>query len=65
MSIRKLVIGWYSWFLDVTKYLNGKLKEKTEYVVFQRSFDKDGNYENEGFIQFATKSKLCWLVCLL
>lgn len=51
--------------LDVTKYLNGKLKEKTEYVVFQRSFDKDGNYENEGFIQFATKSKLCWLVCLL
>ncbi|CAH3034081.1 unnamed protein product, partial [Porites evermanni] len=41
----------------VTKYLNGKLKEKTEYVVFQRSFDKDGNYENEGFIQFATKKE--------
>ena len=46
------------------KYLNGKLKENTEYAVFQRSFDQDENYENEGLIQFTTKSKLhvCKLV---
>ncbi|XP_073259128.1 receptor-type tyrosine-protein phosphatase delta-like [Porites lutea] len=39
------------------KYLNGKLKENTEYAVFQRSFDQDENYENEGLIQFTTKKE--------
>ncbi|CAH3043649.1 unnamed protein product, partial [Porites evermanni] len=39
------------------KNLNGKLKENTEYAVFQRSFDQDENYENEGFIQFTTKKE--------
>ena len=37
-----------------TKYLNGKLKEGTDYAVFQRSFSKNGNYEDEGFIKFKT-----------
>ena len=41
-------------FLAEIKYLNGKLDDDTEYAVFQRSFDKDGNYEDEGFIQFTT-----------
>ena len=37
------------------KYLNGKLKEGTEYAVFQRSFSKNGDYyENEGFVKFKT-----------
>lgn len=36
-------------------YLNGKLDENTKYAVLQRSFDQDGNYENEGFIKFTTK----------
>lgn len=56
-------ISW-RWFLADIKYLNGKLKENTEYAVFQRSFDQDENYENEGLIQFTTKSKLhvCKLV---
>ena len=36
------------------KYLNGKLDDNTKYAVFQRSFDKDDNYENEGFIIFTT-----------
>ena len=37
-----------------TKYLNGKLKEGTDYAVFQRSFSENGNYEDEGFIKFKT-----------
>ena len=37
-----------------TKYLNGKLKEDTDYAVFQRSFSKNNNYEDEGFIRFKT-----------
>ena len=37
------------------KYQNGKLEEGTRYAVFQRSFDEDGDYENEGFITFTTK----------
>ena len=37
-----------------TKYLNGKLKEGTDYAVFQRSFSENDNYEDEGFIKFKT-----------
>ena len=37
------------------KYQNGKLEEGTRYAVFQRSFDADGDYENEGFTTFTTK----------
>ena len=37
------------------KYQNGKLEEGTRYAVFQRYFDEDGDYENEGFITFTTK----------
>ena len=40
--------------LLVKEYLNGKLNDNTKYAVFQRSFDKDNNYENEGFIIFTT-----------
>ena len=40
--------------LLVERYLNGKLEDDTKYAVFQRSFDKDNNYENEGFIIFTT-----------
>ena len=40
--------------LLVEEYLNGKLDDNTKYAVFQRSFDKDDNYENEGFIVFTT-----------
>ena len=40
--------------LLVEEYLNGKLDDNTKYAVFQRSFDKDNNYENEGFIIFTT-----------
>ena len=36
-------------------YQNGKLEEGTRYAVFQRCFDKDGDYENEGFTKFTTK----------
>ena len=36
-------------------YQNGKLEEGARYAVFQRSFDKDGDYENEGFTTFTTK----------
>ena len=42
--------------LAFTKYLNGKLESNTEYAVFQRSFDEDGGYENQGFVQFTTKA---------
>ena len=41
-------------FPAIIKYLNGKLEDNTDYAVFQRSFDKDGDYENEGFIIFTT-----------
>ena len=41
--------------LAFPKYLNGKLKSNTDYAVFQRSFDEDGGYENQGFTQFTTK----------
>ena len=41
-------------FLAEIKYLNGKLDDDTKYAVFQRSFDEDGNYEDEGFIEFTT-----------
>ena len=34
--------------------MNGKLEDNTDYAVFQRSFDKGGDYENEGFINFTT-----------
>ena len=40
--------------LLVEEYLYGKLDDNTKYAVFQRSFDKDNNYENEGFIIFTT-----------
>ena len=40
--------------LLVEEYLNGKLDDNTKYAVFQRSFDKDNNYENEGFVIFTT-----------
>ena len=40
----------------VIEYLNGKLNDGTEYAVFQRSFAEDGDYENEGFIKFETKT---------
>ena len=40
--------------LLVEEYLNGKLDDNTKYAVFQRSFDKDNNYENEKFIIFTT-----------
>ena len=41
-------------FPAIIKYLNGKLEDNTDYAVFQRSFDKDGDYENEGFVKFTT-----------
>ena len=40
----------------VIEYLNGKLSESTQYAVFQRSFAEDGDYENEGFMTFITKT---------
>jgi len=43
--------------LAFASYLNGKLKANTRYTVFQRSFDEDGYYENEGFFQSTTKAK--------
>ena len=46
---------FFYFFLAEIKYLNGKLDDDTKYAVFQRSFDKDGNYEDEGFIAFTTK----------
>lgn len=42
-------------FPAIIKYLNGKLEDNTDYAVFQRSFDKDGDYENEGFVKFTTR----------
>ena len=53
----KLVCFIFILFLAEIKYLNGKLDDDTKYAVFQRSFDKDGDYESEGFIQFETKAK--------
>lgn len=50
--------------LAFTKYLNGKLDDNTKYVVFQRSFDNDGDYENEGFIQFTTKGAFLFALLL-
>ena len=44
--------------LLVGEYLNGKLNDDTKYAVFQRSFDKDYNYENEGFIVFTTNKDI-------
>ena len=44
-----------SFVLAFIKYQNGKLEEGTRYAVFQRSFEEDGDYENEGFIKFTTK----------
>ena len=41
--------------LAITRYLNGKLDDNTDYAVFQRSFAEDGEYENEGFIAFKTE----------
>ena len=40
--------------LAPTKFLNGELKDGAEYAVFQRSFSEDGDYEDEGFIEFKT-----------
>ena len=37
-----------------SKYLNGKLDDGTKYAVFQRSFAEDGDYENEGIVEFET-----------
>ena len=36
------------------KFLNGKLDDGVKYVAFQRSFDKEGDYESEGFVDFET-----------
>ena len=41
--------------LAPTKFLNGKLSDGTKYAVFQRSFSADGDYEDEGFIEFKTE----------
>nr|XP_058941236.1 receptor-type tyrosine-protein phosphatase delta-like [Pocillopora verrucosa] len=38
----------------VEKFLNGKLDDGAKYVAFQRSFDKEGDYESEGFVDFET-----------
>ena len=46
----------FCFFLAFTKYLNGKLEGNKKYAVFQRSFDEDGGYENQGFVQFTTKA---------
>ena len=51
--------------LAFIKYLNGKLDDNTKYAVLQRSFDKDGDYENEGFIQFTTKGAFLFALLLL
>ena len=48
-----VIVGFFL-ILAFTKYLNGKLDENTDYAVFQRSFDKNGDYENEGFSTFTT-----------
>ena len=50
--------------LAFTKYLNGKLDDNTKYAVFQRSFDNNGDYENEGFIQFTTKGAFLFALFL-
>ncbi|XP_022798569.1 receptor-type tyrosine-protein phosphatase F-like, partial [Stylophora pistillata] len=39
----------------VVRYLNGKLNDGAEYVAFQRSFDREGVYESEGFVDFKTE----------
>ena len=39
----------------MVRYLNGKLNDGAEYVAFQRSFDRDGDYESEGFVDFKTE----------
>lgn len=57
MNKNRAVIKLIFFSLAVSKYLNGKLDDNTQYAVFQRSFDKDGGYENEGFVQFTTKTK--------
>ena len=50
-------LPFFFYLLAFASYLNGKLKANTRYAVFQRSFDEDGYYENEGFFQFTTKAK--------
>ena len=49
-----LTMTFLCFALLVEKFLNGELDDDTKYAVFQRSFDKDDNYENEGFIIFTT-----------
>ena len=48
-----------------TKYLNGELSDDTKYAVFQRSFSDDGDYEDEGFIEFKTKVDNTVLIAVL
>ena len=47
------------------KYLNGELSDDTKYAVFQRSFSEDGDYEDEGFIEFKTKVDNTVLIAVL
>ena len=51
-----VIEGFFFFFYLVTypKFLNGKLEDGANYGVFQRSFDKDGAYESEGFVKFTT-----------
>ena len=52
----RLVTFLFSFFVlsAYTEYLNGKLDDGVKYAVFQRSFAEDGDYENEGIIEFKT-----------
>ena len=52
----RLVTFLFSFFVlsAYIEYLNGKLDDGVEYAVFQRSFAEDGDYENEGIIEFKT-----------
>ena len=45
----------YVFLLVVERYLNGKLNDGAEYVAFQRSFDREGDYVSEGFVDFKTE----------
>lgn len=44
----------FCFLLAVTKYLNGKLDDGVKYAVFQRSFAENGDYEDEGIVEFET-----------
>ena len=56
LPVIKFVLFVYFILLAFTEYLNGELSDGTKYAVFQRSFNSYDEYENEGFIEFKTKT---------